>query len=759
MRVLFTLATLLGAALLFLVQPIVARMALPLLGGSPAVWNACMLFFQTVLLAGYAYAHLIVARRRPGVQASIHVAVLAAGLLFLPIHFSAASGPASHEPPVLWLLGTLAASIGFPFFALAATGPLVQRWFHLSGHPEGRNPYPLYAVGNLGSLAALLAYPLVVEPTLGLSSPCSSGFPPRIACLSQKSLWSIGYVVFVALMTACAMLVVRHARAARPSETDDSPGEAVPWTSRALWVLLAFVPSSALLGVTQYLSTDLAVFPLLWVLPLAIYLTTFILAFSRRAWISPAWSSAGLAMAAVGVVASFWVFVRPYPWVLFVLHPLTLFFIGMVCHGRLAALRPLPGRLTEYYLWIAVGGALGGAFNALAAPLLFNSIAEYPIVLLAACLLRPGSLRRPRVLDLALPAALVLVAKGMPLVVSRAGIESTGGVLALQVGIPCVLAALLMSRPLRFALGIGALLLVARAQTRVSGEVLYTQRDFFGVHKVVRVGGPAYQGVDTAGRPATVDVSFHVLYDGTTRHGAQRLETKQRGNPTSYYHRTGPAGRVFSALEGSDRLDRIAVVGLGAGTLAAYAPAGGLITFYELDPEIARIAGDERFFTYLRDSRAHVEVKIGDGRLELAREPDGRYGLIVLDAFSSDAPPVHLMTREAIALYFRKLRPDGLLLVNLTNQHLDLEPVFHSIAAALDLKGLATSDDATSIEQALEGKNRSSWLVLARNRDALGSLTQSSEWWPVPVATSGPPDRRFLWTDEHSSVLPVLRIW
>jgi hypothetical protein len=316
-----------------------------------------------------------------------------------------------------------------------------------------------------------------------------------------------------------------------------------------------------------------------------------------------------------------------------------------------------------------------------------------------------------------------------------------------------------MGRSLRFALGIGVLLIAARSQTRLSGEVLYAKRDFFGVHRVVRVGGPIYRGVDAEGRPRSFDVSFHVLYDGATRHGAQSLDARLRGKPTSYYHRSGPVGQVFSALEGSDRFDRIAVVGLGAGTLAAYAPVGGKITFYEIDPEIARIAGDERFFTYLRDCRAHVEVKTGDGRLELAHVPDGSYGLIVLDAFSSDAPPVHLMTREALELYFRKLRPDGLLLANLTNQHLDLEPVFHAIAAALQLRGLATSDDETSEEQLLEGKNRSSWLVLARSRDALGALALSSAWWPVPVESSGPPDRRYLWTDDSSSVLPLLRIW
>ena len=759
MRALFTLATFLGAALLFLVQPIVARMALPLLGGSPAVWNTCMVFFQVVLLAGYAYAHLLESRWSPKVQASVHLAVLAVGLLFLPIHLSALFGPSPHGAPVLWLLGTLTASIGFPFFALATTGPLVQRWFHRSGHPEGRDPYSLYAVGNVGSLAALLAYPLVVEPSLGLSARCSSWFPPRIDCLSQKLLWSAGYVAFAGLMAASAALVRKRARAAEQMEESASPGAAVSWRSRLLWVLLAFVPSSALLAVTQYLSTDLAVFPLLWVLPLAVYLTTFILAFSRRSWLPPAWSSAGLALAAVGVVASFWVFFRPYPWVLFVLHPLTLFFLGMVCHGRLAALRPAPERLTEFYLWIALGGALGGAFNTLAAPLLFRSIAEYPIVLLAACLCRPGALRRPRVLDFALPAALALAAMGMPLVASHGKIESTGGVLAVQVGIPCALAVLLMGRPLRFALGIGVLLIVARSQTRLSGEVLYAKRDFFGVHRVVRTGGPLFRGVDAKGRPTSVDVSFHVLYDGATRHGAQSLDARLRGEPTSYYHRSGPVGQLFSALAGSDRFDRIAVVGLGAGTLAAYAPSGGQITFYEIDPEIARIARDERFFTYLRDCRAHVEVKTGDGRLELARVPDGHYSLIVLDAFSSDATPIHLMTREAVELYFRKLRPDGLLLANLTNQHLDLEPVFHAIAAAQKLSGLATSDDVTSEEQLLEGKNRSSWLVLARNREALGALALSSEWWPVPVASSGSPDRRYLWTDDSSSVLPLLRIW
>jgi hypothetical protein len=296
------------------------------------------------------------------------------------------------------------------------------------------------------------------------------------------------------------------------------------------------------------------------------------------------------------------------------------------------------------------------------------------------------------------------------------------------------------------------LLIVAHDQTRLSGEVIYAKRDFFGVHKVTRVGGPPHLGVGA-------DLSYHVLYDGGTRHGAQGLDTKLREKPTSYYHRSGPVGQVFSAVGATDRFERIAVVGLGAGTMAAYAPAGGQITFYEIDPEITRIATDERLFTYLRDCRAHVEVKTGDGRLELARVPDGYYGLIVLDAFSSDAVPVHLMTREALELYFRKLRPDGLLLANLTNQHLDLEPVFHAIARELGLHGLATSDDVVTDEQMVELKNRSSWIVLARSQDALGVLPVTYAWWPVPVESSGPASRRFLWTDDSSSVLPLLRFW
>lgn len=763
MRAAFSLTTLLGAALLFLVQPMVARMALPLLGGSPAVWTTCMLFFQAVLLAGYLYTHLLTTYLRPRAQALVHLGLFLAGVWFLPIRFaSVGSGPAI-EHPVLWLLGSLAISVGIPFFALSATGPLMQRWLYASAIPAGRDPYWLYAAGNLGSLGALLSYPLLLEPALALGSS------PRAGWLSQSLVWSGGYGVFGVLLGLCAAFVWRQLRGASATGSQDATApapEPISAAQRLRWLLLAFTPSSAFLAVTQYLSSDVAVFPLLWVLPLSIYLVTFVLAFSRRSWISPAFASAGLAVTAVGVAASFWAFRRPYPWVLFVLHPLTLFFIGIVCHGRLARSRPGPERLTEFYLWVAIGGVLGGAFNALLAPRLFNSVAEYPLILLAACLMRPGGAlpaagleRRARVLDIALPAGLLLVVAATRLATWAVQMESIVGALLLQVAVPSVLALLLLNRPVRFTLGLAVLLGAAWAQPGTSGDVLYAERDFFGVHRVIRRHGPSIEGTDATGRRKVVSFPFHFLSHGTTRHGAQALEERLRRTPTSYYHRTGPIGQVFLAFEETDRLDRVAVIGLGAGTLAAYGREGKEMTFYEIDPEVVRIARDERFFTYLRDSPARVNVVIGDGRLALAQSPDGLYGLIVLDAFSSDAVPVHLMTQEAIELYFRKLRPQGLLAAHLTNQHLDLEPVFHAIAARLGLAGIAKTDPVATIDQMIEGKDRSRWVVLARDRADLAPIDEDADWARVPWNPELPPDRRVLWTDDYSSVLRALRAW
>lgn len=742
-------ATLLGAGLLFLLEPMVARMVLPLLGGTPAVWIACMLFFQVVLLAGYAYVFLLSRVARPGARVLVHLILLAASIGFLPLRLVGDAVPTPGRP-ALWLLATLLASVGLTFFMLSATGPLIQHWLHGSGRKGGADPYPLYAWGNAGSLAALIGYPLLVEPWLPLRR--------------QSLAWSAAYVIFVLAIAAFAIRSWRRSPGGLPAASP-APDDPPTMRARLAWTFLAFVPASGFLAVTQYMTTDVAVVPLLWVLPLAVYLLTMILAFSGK-W-PLRWSSVGLAVTVAGVLAAFWAFRRPYPWVLFVLHPLTLFFLGMVCHGRLARSRPSPSRLPEFYLWIALGGALGGVFNTFVAPACFNSIAEYPLVLLAGCLLRPAigpNATKPRAvrlrfLDLALPALLLLVVGFIARGMTGLGLRSAEAQLAVQVGIPCVLVLSLLRRPLRFALGVAALFGAALVQTGASGDVLVARRDFFGVHKVVLRMGPGIDAVDARGQKVSTGVPFHYLYDGTTRHGSQAAAGPLRIAPTSYYHRTGPLGEIFQASGGAGRMNRIAVVGLGAGTLAAYGRPGRSITFYEIDPEVAAIARDDRLFTYLKDCLGTTEIRIGDGRAELARAPDGLYDAIVLDAFSSDAIPVHLMTREAIALYFRKLAPDGLLLAHVTNQHLDLEPVFHAIAAELHLRGRSKLDEVLSIREMEEGKDRSQWIALARSEAPLGAIAGDPEWLPVPLHSDAAVDRRFLWTDDYSSVLRVLRMW
>lgn len=742
-------ATLLGAGLLFLVEPMVARMVLPLLGGTPAVWNACMLFFQVVLLAGYCYVHLLSRLARPGARVLVHLTLLGASIRFLPLSLVGETLRTSGRP-VVWLLATLLSSVGITFFMLSTTGPLIQHWLHVSGQRGSADPYPLYAWGNVGSLTALVGYPLLVEPWLPLRR--------------QTEAWSATYLIFVLVMATFAIRSWRRSRGERPVPAP-APEEAPTMRARLAWAFLAFVPASGFLAVTQYMSTDVAVVPLLWVVPLAVYLLTMILAFSGK-W-PLQWSSVGLAVTAAGVVASFWVFRRPYPWVLFVLHPLTLFFLGMVCHGRLACARPSPSRLAEFYLWVALGGAMGGVFNTFVAPACFDSIAEYPLVLLLGCLVRPAvgsDSTKPRapwpmLMDLALPAALLLVVGILTRGLTRLELRSVEAQLIVQVGIPCVLVLSFLRRPVRFALGVAVLLGAAHVQNGTYGDVLVARRDFFGVHKVVLRQGPGIDGVDVHGNKVSTGVPFHYLYDGTTRHSSQAAAGPLRSEPTSYYHRTGPLGEIFQASGGAGRMNRIAVVGLGAGTLAAYGRPGRSITFYEIDPLVAAIARDDRLFTYLRDCLGATEIRIGDGRAELARAPDGLYDVIVLDAFSSDAIPVHLMTREAVALYFRKLAPDGLLLAHVTNQHLDLEPIFHAIAADLHLRGRSKLDDVPSIQEMQQGKDGSHWIALARSEAPLGAIAADPEWLAVPLRPDAPVDRRFLWTDDHSSVLRVLRIW
>jgi hypothetical protein len=711
-----------GAALLFLVQPMFARLVLPLLGGSPAVWATALVFFQGALLAGYAYVHASVAWLGVRRQAVLHLAVLLLPFAVLPVAVPGGWTPPVEANPVPWVLALMAVAVGLPFFVVSTTSPLLQTWFAASGHRSARDPYFLYVASNAGSLLALLSYPCWVEP--------------RLALVAQTRGWMWGYAGLALLIGGCAVALLKGAPAA---ERDAAPVVApVPSArQRARWVLLAFVPSSLLLGVTTYLSSEVAAVPLLWVIPLALYLLTFVIVFARRERVPRTWLGRALPIGVAPLVAALNLqATAPIGW-LMGLHLAVFFVAAWLCHARLAAERPAAARLTEFYLWLSVGGVAGGAFNALVAPVVFHSLVEYPLALVLACAVglgqgAPVGVRRgdwlwPLALGGATAAAVIgMQAGGRPGGASLAGLIFGGAALG---------AYLLSRRPLRFALAVGAVLGAGSLYQGERGRVLDGERSFFGVHRVT---------LDPTGR-------FHLLVHGLTLHGRQSLEAGRRDEPLTYYHRTGPIGDVLAAVA-RDPAKKIGVVGLGAGSLASYAAPRQAWTFFEIDPVVVGFARDGRYFTFLRDSPGDVKVVLGDGRRSLAAQPEGAFDVLILDAYSSDAIPVHLVTREALALYRHTLAPGGVLAFHISNLHLDLEPVFANLAREARLVCLTRDDTGISAAELAQGKSPSVWLVMARRATDLGALARDPRWVPAQI---DPAQAR--WTDDYSSLLSVLR--
>jgi protein-L-isoaspartate O-methyltransferase len=754
---LYVLAILASAALLFVAEPMAAKLVLPLLGGAPAVWNGCMLFFQAALLAGYLYAHLL-GRLPPRAQVTLHAALLAVAFVSLPLSLGQRAAGPGASAPLPWLLVTLAVIVGFPFFVLAATGPLLQRWFSRTDHPDARDPYFLYAASNAGSLAGLLAYPFVLEPSLRILTPGGSLVPLRLTPWSQSTLFTAAFAA-CGLLTIASGFMMLWRRLPAPRAEAAAAGTA---RERLTWVVLAAIPASLVLGATQYVTTDVAVVPLLWVVPLCAYLLSFVLAFSRRPIGSDRFWGIALGLTALGATLGFWALSQAYAWVVLILHPLVVLSAGMVCHRRLASSRPPAARLTEFYLCLATGGVAGGAFNAVVAPLLFPAIIEYPLVLLAACFVRVPQPavdeRRARRLDVAIPVAIAAVALILQFAITRSGWDDRGKILLVVAVIPCALAVPLVTRPRRFALALAVLMAIAWYQGSTRGTVRHRERTFFGVYRVIERPGPIFTVQDAHGKEKQFRIPTQILYHGTTHHGLQVLDANLRDLPTSYYHRSGPLGQLFAALGAARRLDAVAVIGAGAGTIAAYGQPGRRITFYEIDPAIVRIARDPSLFTFVRDSRGEVGFVVGDGRLQLAAAADGSFDLIVVDAFSSDAIPVHLLTREAIALYLRKLRPGGVIALHITNQNLDLVPVVDALTADADLAGLVQDNEIGSAEELIQGKDVSQWAVIAKDRSTLAPLAADSRWQPLPIHPGRPPDRRYLWTDDYSSLFSVVAL-
>lgn len=732
MIALFSLTALTTAFLLFWVEPLFAKMVLPLLGGSPSVWNSCLMFFQAMLLLGYLYAHLSSRYFDVRRQSWIHVGLLGVAFLALPVAIPRGWTPPPTGNPVLWLLVLLALAVGAPFMMLSATAPLLQRWFADIDHPAAQNPYMLYAASNTGSLLGLLAFPVLMEPNLRLGE--------------QSKVWTVGYALVFALIAICASLVSKRARLnARPTpvtatEDLETPHSKVPdWTTRLRWMALAFVPSSLLLGVTSYLSTDVAAVPLLWVIPLALYLITFIIVFSRRTR-QPirAMPLVHAILLTTLVMLVFWDVHVDLRWA----YPLNLGVFtatALLLHGELGASRPSPVHLTEFYLWIALGGALGGAFNAIVAPVLFKSIAEYQLVLVLACFLRPTQ-RAPRVPFVEDIPAMV----GVAIPALLLGIFAAPGLDGRHVfGIPATLIVSVIAggfvlafsgSPLRFGASLAVIAIIGTIRYERSEKVMYADRSFFGAYRVIRGPGPS-----------------NILAHGTTIHGAQFIDAARRRDPVTYYHQKGPVGQLFEALQQRLQNKRIGVVGLGAGTLLCYSKPGQEWTFFEIDPLVESIAGNRKYFTFLKECMVQPRVVIGDARLTLTREPAKRFALLIVDAFSSDAIPVHLLTCEALRVYKRALEDDGVLLIHISNQNLSLEPVVAAVAADAGLVAFLGAHTAPVRAEWRDLEYSSDWVALAARKEDLGGLVTDRRW--KRLGTSG----RQPWTDDYSNVFSVIR--
>lgn len=755
MVVLAVITSFLAATLLFAVQPMAAKMALPLLGGSASVWTMCMLFFQAGLLAGYGWAHLLGSRFRLRNQVMIHGALLAAAILALPPAIAAASLPPVDASPAPWLLAALAVSFGLPYATLAATGPLLQRWFSATTHEAAADPYFLYAASNAGSFAGLLAYPLLVERALPLHAGADH--------LSQAGVWSLGFGALAILLVSLGFSAASRC-AQEPGPAHGPPRAGAAWSSRFGWMAFAFVPSSVVLGATQYMTSNIAAVPLFWIVPLAIYLLTFVIAFSPRVRLSMPLCGLALGLTLLVATAEFREGAQLFGRGSFAIHLAMIAAVGLLCHGRLAADRPDRSRLTEYYLWIALGGCLGGVFNAILAPLLFDSIAEYPIALALAAFLVPDATRAEagrskRLAGWSLDASTVVAVAAAAIVVGRLVPTSALGarwLVAVTIGVPSLLTLAVIGWPRRFALAAAVLLAVTWTSARSPFSALYRERTFYGVHRVVETTGPGLSVVEPSGRSGTVAQKLRVLVDGSTRHGVQSLSPEGRLVPTTYFHRSGPLGDIVRGLRERGPLAEVGIIGLGAGTIAAYGESGEHMTFFEIDPGVARIARNQAFFTYVTDSKSQVSIVLGDGRRRIAECADGRFDLIILDAFSSDAIPVHLLTREAVALYLRKLKPGGCLALHLTNGYLSLEPVVTAIAADLGVPSAVKYDLSRTPEQAFEAKDYSKWAVLT-NGDANALPVVPADGWSTTPTERGADAETYLWTDDRSDLVTLLR--
>lgn len=734
----------LSAALLFVVEPMIGKMLMPMLGGTSAVWNTCLVFFQAVLLCGYLYAHASLRFLGRKTQIAVHIALVSTPLLIaglLPLHIPAGWEPPAESNPVGWVLLLLLVVVGLPFFALSATTSVMQRWFADSGRKDAEDPYFLYAASNAGSLLGLLAYPLLLEPLLRLHT--------------QSHWWSVAYGVFVAMTAACGLLAwrwrARNANAAAPMQgterSAELAGEPVAWNARWRWIALAFVPSSLMLGATSAITADVPAIPLFWVLPLAVYLGSFVLVFAKRPPISHRWMVERLPFLILAGLIPAVSQTQFSLAVLLLLYLTVLLGTALVFHGELARTRPAVGHLTEFYLCLSIGGVLGGIFNSLIAPVVFHTVMELPIVLIFAALIRPmpsatagGDAKAwVRRRDWLLPVALGICMVAVILGLARAGVKPGHVETTLVFGYSMLWCLSFGKRRLRFTLGLLALWTTSWLYAPF-GETLTAKRSFFGVYRVRN----------------SPDGRFRLLFHGGINHGIQSLNPSESCVPLSYFTRNGPGGAAFERAQARMPHGNWAIVGLGAGAMASYLQPGQTLTFYEIDPLVKEIAEDPRYFTYLGQCAPSAKIVLGDARLKLRDAPDGSYGLIVLDAFSGDSIPMHLMTKEALAMYLRKLAPGGLIAFHISSLYFDFAPTLGNLAEDAHLTAYVGNDMELSQAQRDAGKLASVWVVMARNPEDLKTLAADTSrpfrWKPLKGRAGSE-----LWTDDYSNLLGAVK--
>jgi len=691
---LFSFTLFFSAFLLFCIEPLVAKMLLPVAGGAAAVWSTCLVFFQATLLAGYVFTTAIARRLATRWHAAAYLPLFAVAVA-APIAFHGRIG--AH--PALGVLALLAGGAFAPFFVLSTLSPAVQRWFADTGGPQSKDPYFLYAASNVGSIAGLVAYPLVLEPALDLSV--------------QARWLRFAFVPLGALVLVCA------SRARAPVTRAEHPAPAIARGRVARWLLLAALPSAQLVAVTTYITTEVAPAPLLWVLPLAAYLLSFVLVFSRRPLLSQATITRRVpVVAVVGMLLTLTAANRPAALVL-ALHVAALFWIAAYCHGEIAADRPPPARLPEYYAWMSLGGVLGGAAVALGAPLVFRRPIEYPLCFPLALACLPAA-RGKRWVAAVATVAIALALAG-PWVVSSGRLEASDAKL---VGVPLVVAFAIDRFPRALAWTLAGILVVTFGTADARLHVVRRERSFFGAFHVMR------------------EPDGTALMHGNTLHGYELAAAPR--TPTLYYGRSGPIGDVLATA----RAGRVAVVGLGTGTLAAYARPGERWRFFELDPAVVALAEDRRYFAFLGDAFGdHPDVVAGDARVELAKD-EGGYDLLVVDAFTSDSIPTHLLTREALAMYRTKLAPGATIAWHVSNRHLDLLPELAALADDARMSVLARDDQVA--DPAIH-KVASRWAAMADRPETLAPL-RARGFVEVPRR----PGFR-CWTDERASIVTVLQ--